>query len=83
MIADTKFELGLDHDGRLVLADALWYARQYSVPWLGDLDHKMIWPDFAAHWGGGLPFYALMPVNGQCAPGSTPVMRSRSTISCG
>ena len=29
---------------------ALWYARQYSVPWLGDLDNKLIWPDFAAQW---------------------------------
>ena len=30
---------------------ALFYARSISMPWLGDLDHKMIWPDFAAHWG--------------------------------
>ncbi len=31
---------------------ALFYARSISLPWLGDLDHKIIWPDFAAHWGG-------------------------------
>ncbi len=30
---------------------ALFYARTISMPWLGDLDHKFIWPDFAAHWG--------------------------------
>jgi len=30
---------------------ALFYARAISMPWLGDLDHKIIWPDFAAHWG--------------------------------
>jgi cytochrome c oxidase subunit 3 len=30
---------------------ALFYARSISMPWLGDLDHKIIWPDFAAHWG--------------------------------
>jgi cytochrome c oxidase subunit 3 len=30
---------------------ALFYARAISLPWLGDLDHKIIWPDFAAHWG--------------------------------
>ena len=30
---------------------ALFYARTISLPWLGDLDHKIIWPDFAAHWG--------------------------------
>jgi cytochrome c oxidase subunit 3 len=22
------------------------------MPWLADLDHKVIWPDFAGHWGG-------------------------------
>ncbi|MTV38320.1 cytochrome c oxidase subunit 3 [Duganella radicis] len=31
---------------------ALFYARTISMPWLADLDHKFIWPDFAAHWGG-------------------------------
>jgi cytochrome c oxidase subunit 3 len=30
---------------------ALFYARSISLPWLGDLDHKIIWPDFAAQWG--------------------------------
>jgi cytochrome c oxidase subunit 3 len=30
---------------------ALFYARSISMPWLADLDHKMIWPDFAGHWG--------------------------------
>jgi cytochrome c oxidase subunit 3 len=30
---------------------ALFYARAITLPWLGDLDHKIIWPDFAAHWG--------------------------------
>jgi cytochrome c oxidase subunit 3 len=34
---------------------ALFYARSITLPWLGDLDHKMIWPDFAAHWGGTGP----------------------------
>ncbi len=29
---------------------ALFYARQLSVPWLGDLEHKVIWPDFSAVW---------------------------------
>jgi len=31
---------------------ALFYARSISMPWLADLDHKFIWPDFAAQWGG-------------------------------
>jgi cytochrome c oxidase subunit 3 len=34
---------------------ALFYARSISMPWLGDLDHKVIWPDFAAHWGNAGP----------------------------
>lgn len=34
---------------------ALFYARAISMPWLGDLDHKLIWPDFAAHWGNAGP----------------------------
>jgi cytochrome c oxidase subunit 3 len=29
---------------------ALFYARQLAVPWLGDLEHKLIWPDFTSHW---------------------------------
>jgi cytochrome c oxidase subunit III len=30
---------------------ALFYARAITLPWLGDLDHKFIWPDFVASWG--------------------------------
>jgi len=30
---------------------ALFYARTISLPWLEDLDHKMIWPDYSSHWG--------------------------------
>ncbi len=30
---------------------ALFYARVISMPWLGDLDHKMVlWPGFTAAW---------------------------------
>jgi cytochrome c oxidase subunit III len=30
---------------------ALFYARVVSMPWLGDLDHRMVlWPDFNAAW---------------------------------
>ena len=34
---------------------ALFYARSITMPWLGDLDHKLLWPDFSAHWGTGGP----------------------------
>jgi len=30
---------------------ALFYARSVTLPWLGDLDHKILWPDFNAQWG--------------------------------
>ncbi|HYD78738.1 MAG TPA: cytochrome c oxidase subunit 3 [Paucimonas sp.] len=29
---------------------ALFYARAITMPWLADLDHKVLWPDFAAQW---------------------------------
>ena len=31
---------------------ALFYARSITMPWLADLDHKILWPDFVAQWGG-------------------------------
>ncbi|MFZ6749156.1 cytochrome c oxidase subunit 3 [Undibacterium sp. Ren11W] len=34
---------------------ALFYARSISMPWLADLDHKVLWPDFAAQWGNTGP----------------------------
>ena len=29
---------------------ALFYARTFSIPWLGDLENKLLWPDFNAVW---------------------------------
>ena len=29
---------------------ALFYARTIAMPWLGDLNNKIIWPDFSAVW---------------------------------
>ena len=29
---------------------ALFYMRVLSVPWLGDLEHKLLWPDFTEQW---------------------------------
>ncbi len=34
---------------------ALFYARSITMPWLGDLDHKLIWPDFSPQWGNTGP----------------------------
>ena len=36
---------------------ALYWARAHALPMLGDLDHKVLWPDFKAIWpsaGGGV-----------------------------
>jgi cytochrome c oxidase subunit 3 len=35
---------------------ALFYARVYSLPWLGDMDNKLLWPDFAAQWPSAGPY---------------------------
>ena len=35
---------------------ALWYARQYSVPWLGDLENKLLWPDYGGTWPTAGPY---------------------------
>ena len=29
---------------------ALFYARSIAMPWLADIDHKILWPDFVAQW---------------------------------
>lgn len=34
---------------------ALFYARSISMPWLADIDHKFIWPDFVAGWPNAGP----------------------------
>jgi len=34
---------------------ALFYMRVLSVPWLGDLEHKILWPDFIAQWPASGP----------------------------
>jgi cytochrome c oxidase subunit 3 len=34
---------------------ALFYARSITMPWLADLDHKVLWPDFAGQWPNAGP----------------------------
>ena len=34
---------------------ALFYMRVLSVPWLGDMEHKLIWPDFNPAWPAAGP----------------------------
>jgi cytochrome c oxidase subunit 3 len=33
----------------------LFYARSITMPWLADLDHKLLWPDFSPQWGNAGP----------------------------
>jgi cytochrome c oxidase subunit 3 len=40
---------------------ALFYARSITMPWLADLDHKLLWPDFAANWGNAGPAGTIEP----------------------
>ena len=35
---------------------ALFYARVYSLPWLGDLDNKLLWPEFRTAWPSAGPY---------------------------
>ncbi|HEX4943071.1 MAG TPA: cytochrome c oxidase subunit 3, partial [Usitatibacteraceae bacterium] len=35
---------------------ALFYARVYSLPWLGDPDNKLLWPEFSARWPSAGPY---------------------------
>jgi len=35
---------------------ALFYARQYSVPWLGDIENKLLWPDYTSLWPTAGPY---------------------------
>jgi cytochrome c oxidase subunit 3 len=34
---------------------ALFYMRVLSVPWLGDFEHKLIWPEFSGAWPAAGP----------------------------
>jgi cytochrome c oxidase subunit III len=40
---------------------ALFYARSVTMPWLGDLDHKILWPDFNPAWGNSGPAGTIEP----------------------
>jgi cytochrome c oxidase subunit III len=35
---------------------ALFYVRNLSVPWLGDLDNKLLWPNYVAAWPTNGPY---------------------------
>jgi len=35
---------------------ALFYARQYSVPWLADIENKLVWPEYTSLWPTAGPY---------------------------
>src|SRR3954469_2196601 len=45
---------------------ALFYSRLYTIPGLGDLDHKLLWPDFVPVW----------PTAGPIATGELPTVNA-------
>ena len=40
---------------------ALFYARTIAMPWLGDLNNKLLWPDFNALWPNAGPAGTVAP----------------------
>ena len=36
---------------------ALFYTRNLSVPWLGDMQNKLLWPDYTAAWPTNGPYF--------------------------
>jgi cytochrome c oxidase subunit 3 len=42
---------------------ALFWARTFSLPALGNLDHQLLWPDFHAIWPSAQPGVTASPTN--------------------
>ncbi|HEX7644247.1 MAG TPA: cytochrome c oxidase subunit 3 [Burkholderiaceae bacterium] len=61
---------------------ALFYARSVTMPWLGDLDHKLLWPDFAAHWGNLGPAGTIEPFT-KMTPFPVPTINTALLLSSG
>jgi cytochrome c oxidase subunit 3 len=61
---------------------ALFYARSVSMPWLADLDHKVLWPDFSAHWGNTGPAGTIEPFE-KMGPFPIPTLNTALLLSSG
>jgi cytochrome c oxidase subunit 3 len=61
---------------------ALFYARVVSMPWLGDLDHKILWPDFAAQWANAGPAGTVAPFE-TMGPFPIPTLNTALLLSSG
>src|SRR5208282_5446272 len=61
---------------------ALFYARAISMPWMADLDHKFLWPDFSAHWPNMGPAGIVEPFT-KMAPLPIPTINTALLLSSG
>jgi cytochrome c oxidase subunit III len=61
---------------------ALFYARAISMPWMADLDHKFLWPDFSAHWPNMGPANIIEPFT-KMAPFPIPTINTALLLSSG
>ena len=60
---------------------ALFYARSISLPWLSDLDHKILWPDFNGQWGN-TPAGTIEPF-GKMGPFPIPTINTALLLTSG
>ena len=62
---------------------ALFYARTIAMPWLGDLDHKvLLWPDFSAVWPNAGPAGVVEPFQ-KMGPWPIPTLNTALLLSSG
>jgi cytochrome c oxidase subunit 3 len=61
---------------------ALFYARSITFPWLSDLDHKILWPDFNGQWGTNGPAGIVEPFR-TMGPFPIPTLNTALLLSSG
>jgi cytochrome c oxidase subunit III len=61
---------------------ALFYARNISMPLLGDFDHRLLWPDFAAAWPNAGPAGTVEPFT-KIHPWPVPTINTILLVSSG
>jgi cytochrome c oxidase subunit III len=64
---------------------ALYYARVFSVPWLGDFDNALIWQGYDSHWPTVGPYFEKSPDRGftQMGPWGIPLLNTILLLSSG